>query len=121
MGWAALAPREVYPRLEHARVLYPVDDTQVWSITCFYIDKHYRKQGLTLALLEAVKGMANAKGAKVLEGYPIEPQNGQMRDAYAYVGVGSTFRNARFIEVARRSPTRPIMRFDLAGDQSAAE
>lgn len=113
VGWLALAPRESYLRLAHSPTLAPVDDTPVWSITCFFVEKKQRKQGLTLALLQAAIRMAAQKGARVLEGYPVEPQNGKMRDAFAFVGIASTFLTAGFREVARRSPTRPIMRLTL--------
>ena len=38
IGWVAVEPRIVYPKLAHARVLKPVDDQPVWSVTCFYVD-----------------------------------------------------------------------------------
>jgi hypothetical protein len=38
-GWIAVEPRTAYPKLAHSRVLEPVDDKPVWSVTCFYVDK----------------------------------------------------------------------------------
>jgi GNAT superfamily N-acetyltransferase len=110
IGWIALAPREEYPRLAHSKILAPVDDQPVWSITCFYIARAYRKKGLTLALVEAACRMAKEKGVKILESYPVEPQDGQTNDSSAYVGIASTFRKAEFTEVARRSAKRLVMR-----------
>ena len=34
IGWCAIAPRQVYITLERSRVLKPVDDQPVWSISC---------------------------------------------------------------------------------------
>ncbi len=109
-GWIALASRETSGRLARSRVMAALDDTPVWSITCFYVAKGRRRQGLTVALLQAAADMARERGALVLEGYPVEPKSGRTADIYAYTGLASAFRQAGFIEVARRSATRPIMR-----------
>lgn len=113
VGWCALAPREVYVRQARSRVLRPVDDRPVWSVVCFFVARAWRGRGVSGALLEAAKHFARAGGARCLEGYPVEPGRRQA-DAFVYTGVASTFRRAGFVEVARRSPTRPIMRCELA-------
>jgi hypothetical protein len=64
-------------------------------------------------LLEAAAAFARARGARILEGYPVEPGGGAMPDLYAFTGLVSAFRQAGFIEVARRSPKRAVMRLDL--------
>ena len=97
-------------------MLKPVDDRPVWSITCFYTDKKYRGQGITLALLKAAVEYVVERGGSILEGYPIEPKNGNVPAAFAYTGLASAFRRAGFEEVARNSETRPIFRY-LIGDQ----
>jgi GNAT superfamily N-acetyltransferase len=111
VGWCSVAPREEFPRLERSRILKPVDDKPVWSVVCFFVAKSHRRTGVGLRLLKAaVKHMA-ASGGKVLEGYPVEPKKGSTPDVFAYHGLAATFRTAGFKEVARRSDTRPIMRY----------
>lgn len=112
-GWCAVAPREDYLRLLNSRILAPVDDRAVWSVVCFFIARPFRGTGLGLPLLKEAVALAQRKGAAVVEGYPIEPQQGRLADTFAYHGLASTFLRAGFREVARRSPTRPIMRLDL--------
>ncbi len=48
---------------------------------------------------------------KIVEGYPIAPKKDKVPDVFAYTGFLSAFQSAGFVEVARRSETRPIMRF----------
>lgn len=111
IGWCAVAPREAYPTLERSRHLKRVDDEAVWSVTCFYIVRGYRKQGVTGQLLAAAVQFAQARGAKIVEGYPIDT-GGAKKDAVSvFTGLVSTFAQAGFVEVARRAPTRPIMRY----------
>jgi hypothetical protein len=63
-----------------------------------------------LELLEAAARFAAERGAELLEGYPVEPKDEKVSPLFLYHGVAETFRRAGFEEVARRSPTRPIMR-----------
>lgn len=111
IGWCAVGPREDYPVLGRSRVLKPVDEEDVWSITCFFVAKPYRRQGVTVALLRAAVGFAGARRARIVEGYPIEPRQESVPDAFAWTGLVSAFVKAGFVEVARRSETRPIMRY----------
>ena len=111
IGWCAVAPREAYPTLERSRNLKRVDDEAVWSVTCFYIVRGYRKQGVTGHLLAAAVRFAQARGAKIVEGYPIDAEGAQKDAVSVFTGLVSTFAQAGFVEVARRAPTRPIMRY----------
>jgi len=112
VGWCAVGPRANYIRLATSRVLKPLDEQPVWSVTCFFVRRDFRRRGLTVALLEAAAKFARRHGARILEGYPTEPRK-QQADVFVYTGVASAFRKAGFKEVARRSPTRPIFRRDL--------
>jgi GNAT superfamily N-acetyltransferase len=109
VGWCAVAPRKEYPRFAASRVLKPVDDQPVWSVTCFFIARAWRRRGITRQLLEAAAKFAMQQGAKIIEGYPVEPKRDQP-DAFVYTGLASAFRKAGFKVVARRSPSRPIFR-----------
>lgn len=111
IAWCSLAPRETYPILERSRILQRVDDQAVWSIVCLFVARPFRRQGITPALLRAAIEYAGRQGAKIVEGYPVEPRKGNMPDVDIWIGVASSFRKAGFVEVLRRSPTRPIMRY----------
>jgi GNAT superfamily N-acetyltransferase len=112
-GWVALAPREEYPLLSRSRIPQPVDDKPAWSVVCFFTARRYRRQGLMEALLRQAAAFAKRRGARWLEGYPIDPAQGALPDTFAYHGLAAPFRKAGFREVARRSETRPIMRLEL--------
>lgn len=114
VGWCALAPREDYPALERSRVLRRVDSQPVWSITCFFIARGYRRKGLMDYLIHAAARYAHSLGAQVLEGYPVDPQKEHYPDTFAYMGFYSAFQRAGFYEAARFGLTRPICRLDLS-------
>jgi len=111
VGWCSVAPREEFSTLKKSRILQPVDSQPVWSIVCFFISKEYRKSGLSRQLITAALRFVKKQGGKIVEGYPIEPKKDNVPSVFAWTGFASSFRKAGFREVARRSETRPIMRF----------
>jgi len=113
IGWCSVAPREEFSKLDNSRILKPVDEKSVWSVVCFFIHKNFRNKGLSIALLNAAKRFVKSSGGKILEGYPIEPKKDKIPDVFAWTGISAAFQSAGFKEVARRSETRPIMRFYL--------
>jgi GNAT superfamily N-acetyltransferase len=115
VGWCAVAPRTDYSTLERSRVLAPVDEQPVWSVPCFFVARPFRRRGLTAELLRAAVDFSRRKGAKIIEGYPVEARKGKLPDVFAYTGLPSGFRKAGFVEVLRRSRTRPIMRYFVKG------
>lgn len=110
VGWCAIAPRKEYLRLETSRILKPVDDKTVWSVSCFFVAKEFRTKGISVKLLKQAVDFAFSKGATIVEGYPLESNEGKIPDVFAWTGFSSVFIKAGFKEVARRSGTRPIMR-----------
>jgi len=113
IAWCAVAPREAYSFLERSRVLAPVDEKPVWSISCIFVLRPYRRQGVSVRLLRAAAELAAGRGARIVEGYPVEPRLDKAPDAFIWTGTPAAFLRAGFSEVARRSETRPIMRLEL--------
>jgi GNAT superfamily N-acetyltransferase len=114
VGWCSVAPRETYPALERYGKLARVDDRQVWSIVCFFVDARVRRQGVTLGLLEAAVAYARSHGARIVEGYPVEPGK-----IYGYMGSPATFRRAGFRDVTPPERDRKVFRWRAshAGDR----
>ncbi len=110
VGWVAVGPRERYGRIQRSWVTKPVDDVLVWSVACFVIHRDHRGQGVAGALLDAAVAFARQHGAPAVEGYA---KDGHTADEFAWMGPMSLFAKAGFREIARRSPTRPVMRLDL--------
>lgn len=109
-GWCAIAPRKEYPALDRSRILAPVDERPVWSISCFFVAKEFRQKGITVPLLEAAIKFASSRGARTVEGYPHDLGKNKLPAAFVWNGLLPTFARAGFTEVARRTPKRPIVR-----------
>ncbi len=118
VGWCSVAPRDSFPALNRSRILKKIDETPVWSIVCFFVDKGFRGKGVSRQLIQAAIDYVKQQGGKVLEGYPTEPKKGRMPPAFVWTGLASAFKKAGFVERLRRSETRPIMRFYITGPGS---
>ena len=122
VGWVSLGPRTDFDRLNHAKLLAPVDEQPVWSIVCFVVSRRARGTGVATALLEGAVAYARNAGAERLEAYPVDTAGGKIPAANAYHGTLSMFEAAGFEVVDRRqwnrtTPVRPIVRLELAGQR----
>ena len=113
VGWCSVAPRVHFVALTRSRVWMPVDDSPVWSISCFFVAKEHRGKGLSVELLRAAIEFARSNGARIVEGYPQEVAGNRMPAPFVWTGLASAYRKAGFQEVARRSEKKPIMRYEI--------
>lgn len=116
-GWAGIAPRTEFDRLRRSKPLAPVDlpmDGQegrpaVWALNCFVVAKAFRRHGLMRPLIRGAVELAVARGATAVEAYPVDADKLSSWDLF--LGSMAAFREAGFVEVARRLPRRPILRW----------
>jgi GNAT superfamily N-acetyltransferase len=109
VAWISLGPREDYAKLRRSPIMKPVDDRPVWSIVCFFVGPDARGRGLSERMLEAAVEYARSQGARLLEAYPVDKDERSHPDSM-FFGAKSMYDRAGFSEVARRRPTRPVVR-----------
>lgn len=121
VGWCAVEPRTAYPRLLDSRS--PVvwkgrtedrADGSVWAVTCFVTRVGFRRRGVMAGLVLAAVPYARSRGARALEGYPMDAPNGKdITWGELFVGARSAFEDAGFVEVSRPTLRRSVMRLEL--------
>jgi len=104
VGWCQLTPRDALPWLDRTWRLKRVDDVPVWSLSCFYVRKGYRRRGVASALIAAAVKAAQRAKAPALEAYPLDAE---LTPSYTSTGYASTFERAGFKTVARRVHAAP--------------
>jgi GNAT superfamily N-acetyltransferase len=115
VGWVSVAPRPQFERVGRSRILKPdagedFADESVWSVSCFWIPRGYRRKGIGRALLDGAVAYAFEQGAAVVEGYPVDTQGTKTQASSIYTGTQSMFERAGFTEALRRGEKRPVMR-----------
>jgi GNAT superfamily N-acetyltransferase len=100
IAWCSVAPRETHQRLGGDETLQ-----KVWSITCFFIKREYRKKGLVKFLIKSAENYARENGAKYLEAYPVEESS----PSYRYMGFTKTFEEMGFAFTKMAGTRRHVM------------
>jgi len=121
VGWLALGPRREFKKLDRAPSLHCDDADEVWSLPCFFVHKDWRGQGVATALLKAALPVLKARGAKVVEGYPVKPPVGpaKLAASFAYTGTVPLFLKQGFEVVAERPKGKQRVRKQLQGSRRA--
>lgn len=114
VGWCAIGPRQDYERLTspRARSYRSIDGRPTWVITCFYIPKAARGQGIATTLLVAAVDYARREGVTTVDAYPVDLDLGDKPASSLYRGTLSMFTDAGFVEIARHGDT-PQVRLDV--------
>ena len=118
VGWVQVGPRADFPALDRSKTLGRLDTVEVWSINCFVVRTGYRNRGVGSALALAAVEYGRWQGAEVLEAYPYDDTAWSAGNYFT--GTTGMFEELGFEEVARRKPTRPIVRLDATAQDSEA-
>lgn len=117
-GWVRIGPRVAQRRLGRTRNIVAttresLDDDSVWAVSCFVVRREHRGQGLNAALLDAAVSFARESGARVIEGYPIDTAETNVRVNDLFHGALSTFLTAGFTKIPGPKPERPLVSLEL--------
>ncbi len=110
VGWCSVEPRDLLPGLATSRIARAPDATRAWCVTCLFVRRDLRGRGVSVALLRAAAGFAARKGARCIDGFPVDAGPRTIPAAFAWTGTAAAFEQAGFREIERRAPTRPYMR-----------
>jgi len=105
VAWCSVAPRSTFRGL----VGDSAPDEGIWSITCFFAVRRLRGRGITRRMIEAAVEHARARGASIVEAYPVDPDS----PSYRFMGFVSVFKDAGFQEVGRAGTRRHVMRLQV--------
>jgi GNAT superfamily N-acetyltransferase len=115
VGWCSVAPRQTFGSLNRSRVLKPLDDQPVWSIVCFFVARGWRKKGVIVDLIRGAVDYVRQRGGAIVEAYPTDPRGRRLAPISSFMGMPSVFDRAGFVECARPSEARVIMRYYIKG------
>ncbi len=113
VGWCSVAPRENYGSLERSPVLKRLDDRPVWSIVCLYVPRGSRGEGIAEQLVKGAVDFVREQGGRVVEAYPVQPRSKKVPPVSSFMGLPAIYERAGFVEVARPSKSRIIMRCEV--------
>ncbi len=114
VGWCQYGQAEELPRIDddrNYRGLAPEKHTPpLWRITCFVVDKRYRRNGIGSLALEAALASIKKQGGGLVEGYPVADWQGASFGNVSTHGTVSMFRKQGFKQVKQFGPRNVLMR-----------
>lgn len=102
VAWCSVGPRSLFTNLGGAED-YP-DGAQIWAITCFFVTRTARGQGLSDRLIEAAIAYARDCDATDLEAYPVDPES----PSYRFMGFVPQFEKHGFKRLGQAGKKRYI-------------
>lgn len=108
VGWCSVAPKPTFGKLDD---LEPAAEPgKTWSITCFFVRRDMREEGLMHALIEGAVAQARRRKARLVEAYPVDEDS----PSYRCMGFVPVFAGHGFAEAGQAGSRRHVMRLELA-------
>jgi GNAT superfamily N-acetyltransferase len=110
VGWCQFGSPEELPRIKHLRIYREgLERLPDWRITCFFVDKAYRGQGVAaVALAGALQEISRLDGGTV-ESYPEELEGRSVSSSFLYSSSMSMFEKQGFTRVRRIGKNHWVM------------
>jgi GNAT superfamily N-acetyltransferase len=116
IGWCEFGPPEELPNIHH-RKQYEATATSYpdYRLTCFFIDRDYRRQGVARAALYGALDMIAKAGGGVVEGYPHDlPPGKKVSSSFLYNVTRTTYEKAGFTYDRPKGKGNCVMRTTVA-------
>ena len=121
VGWCQYGTVEELPRIYHRREWESgVVDPPDYRITCFFVDRDYRRSGVASVALRGALDLIGAAGGGVVEGYPEDTGGEKTRASFLYSTTRSMFESAGFTYERSKGRKHCVMRTTLPPTESTA-
>jgi GNAT superfamily N-acetyltransferase len=109
VAWAEYGSPEELPNIYHRKqYLAELDILPDYRVTCIFVDKRYRRQGMSAVALQGAVDLIAAAGGGVVEGYPHDTRG--QRKSVLYDGTRELFERAGFAYVRAKGTGHCVMR-----------
>ena len=109
VGWSQFGPPAELPaRMGGFRKLGVAPPS--WRITCFFVDRDRRREGIGEAALAGALRIIAAKGGGTVDGYPVATRDKPYSSSLLWAGTESMFAEAGFRPLGPLGTSKMVMR-----------
>lgn len=102
VGWCQFGSTDELPRIKHKREYQNgLDQLPDWRITCFFVDREYRGQGVASLALEGALNEIARLGGGTVESYPEDVEGRSTSGSFLHNGTLSIFERLGFRRMRR--------------------
>jgi GNAT superfamily N-acetyltransferase len=111
VAWCEYGSPDELPNIYH-RKEYEADLDRLpdYRLTCFFVDKKYRRQGLAEVALHGALQLIEQAGGGIVEAYPQDTHGQKVSASFLYNGTRSLFEQAGFSYVRSKGKNHCVMR-----------
>ena len=111
VAWCEYGPPEELPNIYHRKEYEAgLDKAPDYRLTCFFVDRDYRRGGVAAVALEGALGLIAQAGGGVVEGYPQDTQGTRTSASFLYNGTRGLFEKAGFTFERTKGTKNCVMR-----------
>ena len=112
VAWCQYGTPEELPNMKHRKDYESAGDPPPdYRLTCIFIDRDYRRKGLTLIALHGALGLIAQAGRGVVEGYPQDLSDGRrVGNSFLYNSTRALYERAGFSYVRPKGKNHTVMR-----------
>ncbi len=119
IAWAEYGSPEQLPNIHHRKQyvadLEAAEESEPdYRITCIFVDKRFRRQGLVTVALQGALALIAGEGGGVVEGYPHIPGERRLSSSFLYNGTRAVYERAGFDFVRPKGMKNTVMRRTVA-------
>ncbi len=81
-----------------------------WRVTCFFVDRERRREGIAAAALGGALRVIGARGGGTVDGYPIATRGKPYSNSFLWGGTESMFTEAGFRALGSLGTSKMVMR-----------
>jgi GNAT superfamily N-acetyltransferase len=86
-----------------------------WRITCFFVDRDHRREGIAKVALEGALRMIADRGGGAVDGYPINTRGKPYSSSFLWGGTESMFAKLGFHPLGQLGTSKSVMRKIVRG------
>lgn len=98
VGWCQYGPPDELPRIYHRKEYETTHTGKApdYRITCFFVDRDYRRKGVAAAALRGAVDLIAKAGGGLVEAYPHDTKGKKKSASFLYSATRSMFEKAGF-------------------------
>jgi GNAT superfamily N-acetyltransferase len=111
VGWCQYGSPAELPNINHRKEYEAgLDRLPDYRLTCFFVDKKYRRQGAAAAALHGALDLFAQAGGGVVEAYPQDTDGQKVSASFLYNATRSLFEQAGFSYIRSKGKNHCVMR-----------
>jgi GNAT superfamily N-acetyltransferase len=111
VAWCQFGSPQELPNIKHLKEYEAeLDSRPDYRLTCFFVDKRYRRRGVSALALQGALDLIAAAGGGVVEAYPQDTGGKKISASFLYSVTRSLFDQAGFTYVRPKGKNHTVMR-----------